>query len=151
MLSTTSEYALRALVQLARLPQGQPMLGRELSIKAEVPRTYLSKILLTLRTARLLEATRGTHGGYRLLRHPESIYLIEVVELFEVVHRQPRCVLANERECSSEHPCTAHAMLHEAREALMHALIGTTLQQIAYGDTDDAKERRLEGGNATPF
>ena len=62
MLSTTSEYALRALACLAGQPQGTDQLGRDLAKAAEIPANYLSKILLALRNAELVDTTRGSGG-----------------------------------------------------------------------------------------
>jgi len=68
VLSSTSHYALRALGRLAQEPQGRSVLGRNLAREAHVPPQYLSKIMLMLRNAGLVDAARGTRGGYRLLR-----------------------------------------------------------------------------------
>ncbi len=51
MFSTTSEYALRALVQLSRQSAGVSVLGQDLAQRANIPPNYLSKILWTLRNA----------------------------------------------------------------------------------------------------
>ncbi len=82
MLSITSQYALRALSHLARQSDGS-VLGRELSQSVEIPANYLSKVLLVLRNAGLVDTTRGSGGGYRLGRPASEIRLIDVVELFE--------------------------------------------------------------------
>lgn len=73
MLTTTSEYALRALTHLTRLPKGGSMLGRQLAEGAGIPANYLSKILWTLGNAGIIDATRGNHGGYRLKRSAGEI------------------------------------------------------------------------------
>ncbi len=80
MLSATTRYALRALVNLAGMPEGKSLLGRDLSKIAGIPPNYLSKILWTLGSAGFIAATRGTHGGYRLQRRPEEVRLIDIVE-----------------------------------------------------------------------
>ena len=77
MFSTTCEYALRALVALARMPEGTAILGRDLAQQAEIPANYLSKILLALRNAGVLTTARGTGGGYRLRKSPGDIRLVE--------------------------------------------------------------------------
>ena len=64
MLTATSEYALRALVQLARLRNGDSILGRDLAKKARIPKNYLVKILVSLRNVGMVEAVRGQGGGY---------------------------------------------------------------------------------------
>src|SRR5512133_3347436 len=58
MLTATAEYALRALTQLARLSRNQVMLGRELATSTGIPPKYLAKVMLALRNAGLVLATR---------------------------------------------------------------------------------------------
>ena len=100
MLSTTSQYALRALCLLARR-SGASVLGRDLAQSVEIPANYLSKVLLSLRNAGLVETSRGSGGGYRLRKAPDKIYLIDVVELFEEISiTQPSCFLRSSRACS---------------------------------------------------
>ena len=136
MLSTTSQYALRALCLLAR-QSGVVVLGRDLAQSVEIPANYLSKVLLTLRNAGLVEATRGSGGGYRLRKSSDEIYLIDVVELFEEVSRtKPSCFLGRTRACSETTPCTAHSTLRGLLAAYLGFLISTPLSAIA-GRPDD--------------
>lgn len=137
MLSTTSEYALRALIHLARQPRGSAVLGRDLAHAAEIPANYLSKLLLTLRNAGLVDTTRGSGGGYRLRKSATETYLIDVVELFEEVSRdQPTCFLGHTRPCSDSTPCTAHSAWRDLQVAYMGFLVSTPLSAIA-GEHDD--------------
>src|SRR5947209_12494911 len=137
MLSTTSEYALRALAHLAHQPQGTALLGRDLARSVEIPANYLSKVLLTLRNAGLVEATRGSGGGYRLRKSSDEIYLIDVVELFEEVSRtKPSCFLGRTRACSETTPCTAHSTLRGLLAAYLAFLTSTPLSAIAGGPGD---------------
>src|SRR5215467_11935919 len=109
MLSTTTEYALRALSHLAR-QSGEAVLGRDLAESVEIPANYLSKVLVTLRNAGLVATTRGSGGGYRLGKPADEIRLIDVVELFEEISRtKPACFLRHTRACSETTPCNAHA------------------------------------------
>ena len=132
MLSTTSEYALRALACLAAQPPGTALLGRELAKAADVPANYLSKILLTLRNAELVDTTRGLAGGYRLRRRAEEIFLIDVVELFDGVSRsKPACFLRHEVPCSSETPCHAHNLWRDVQSRYLGFLLSTPLSALA--------------------
>lgn len=130
MLSTTSEYAIRALIHLASAPMNQAMLGRDLSKRADVPPTYLSKIMLVLRNAGYVNATRGTGGGYELGRHADKITLMEIVELFEGPCARPRCVLGL-GECSDQSPCSAHKYWKEVGRQYIDFLKTTTLADIS--------------------
>lgn len=131
MLSATCEYALRALVLLARENAGKPMLGKDLARQAEVPPNYLSKILNTLKRVGILGATRGTGGGYRLLRAPEEIRLIDVVEVFDSPMAKSMCVLGSTPECDDGAQCSAHAHWSDVRRVYVRFLESTTLASIA--------------------
>lgn len=131
MLSITSQYALRALSHLAR-QSGEAVLGRSLAQSVEIPANYLSKVLLTLRNAGLVDTTRGSGGGYRLGRSAKDIHLIDVVELFEEVPRtKPSCFFGRTRPCSETKPCTAHSTWKELQAAYLGFLVSTPLSAIA--------------------
>lgn len=131
MLTTTSQYALRALTHLARHDR-EPVLGRDLAQSGEIPENYLSKVLLTLRNAGLVNTTRGSGGGYRLGRSANEIYLIDVVELFEEISRtKPPCFLGRTRKCSDSTPCSAHSPWREVQVAYLKFLVSTSLSAIA--------------------
>lgn len=131
MVSTTAKHALRALVHLAGLPEGAALGGRTLSREANIPRNYLAKILWTLGSARLIDATRGTGGGYRLRRRPESIRLIEVVELFDKARSAHECFLDGTHRCSDETACAAHAVWRDVKASYVSFLENTTLASLA--------------------
>ncbi len=131
MFSTTTEYALRALVMLAQLPENEAILGRDLAKRADIPANYLSKILWALGGAGIIEATRGTKGGYRIHRNPEDVLLADVVELFEKGRANPHCILAGRELCSDQNPCSAHHAWREARAAYVNFLQTTTIADIA--------------------
>ena len=132
MLSTTSEYALRALAFLARTPRGQVVLGRDLAERTGIPSKYLAKVMLSLRHAGLVTATRGTGGGYSLMRMPESIHLMQVVEIFDGPAARPQCLLGMNSQCSEARPCSAHQAWRDVRRAYVDFLEGTTLREIAH-------------------
>jgi len=131
MLSTTSQYALRALCHLAAHP-GRAVLGRDLAQSVEIPANYLSKVLLTLRNAGLVDTHRGSGGGYRLRKPANEIRLIDVVELFEEISRTKlSCFLAHTRSCSDTTPCTAHSMWQRVMSSYLGFLTSTPLSAIA--------------------
>ena len=132
MLSTTSEYALRALARLAELSRDQAILGRDLARDAGVPQQYLAKIMLSLRNAGLVLATRGTGGGYMLLRPADAIHLIDVVSLFEGPTTWPHCLLRGGKQCNSKNPCAAHTHWGRVRDGYLEFLEHTTLEDISH-------------------
>jgi Rrf2 family transcriptional regulator, iron-sulfur cluster assembly transcription factor len=121
------------LVGLARVPDGDAVLGRELARTAQIPANYLSKILLALRNAGILTTARGTGGGYRLRKSAETIRLLDIVELFDGARAKPACLLGG-KSCSDEEPCPAHESWRDIRAAYVDFLESTTLAGIAKAD-----------------
>jgi Rrf2 family transcriptional regulator, iron-sulfur cluster assembly transcription factor len=148
MLSVTSKYALRALTHLAALPEGESMLGKDLSKRADIPANYLSKILWMLGSAGLIDATRGSRGGYRLRRKDDTIFLFEVVDLFDRTRIAPTCFLGEDRICSDEDACSAHALWREVRNVYTNFLQSTSLADIARAGPPVRK--RIEASKARP-
>lgn len=131
MLSVTSQYALRALAQLAKNRKHRSMLGKDLAEVAAIPPNYLAKILLSLKNAGVLGTARGSRGGYWLVRAPEQIKLIDIVEIFDQIPTPQPCVLGERDECSENDPCMAHARWHEIRKSYMDFLQATTIADLA--------------------
>jgi Rrf2 family protein len=142
MFSATSGYALRTLVCLAQLPKEASVPGRELSQQADVPANYMSKMLLTLRNAGIVSATRGSGGGYRLRGDALDVPLLKVVELFEGPRAKPACLLGQEYKCSDENPCSAHEAWRHVREAFLEFLETKTLADIAKEPLPERVRRR---------
>jgi len=140
MLSLTAEHALRALSELAALNEGQTVGGKELARKAEIPANYLAKILWSLGNAGMIDATRGSGGGYRLRRPAEQIRLADVVDLFDNQRWKSRCFMSCHRECSDADACKAHEGWREVREVYQRFLETTTIAEIAQ-DTLRKEER----------
>ncbi len=153
MLSHTAEYALRALVHLAALPAGKVILGKDLADRAAIPARYLSKILWVLGNAGIIDATRGSGGGYRLRRPAREIRLAEVVDLFDKARARPVCLLGWNPECSDAKPCPAHAAWKNVRDAYIRFLETTTIADIAHlpGDLCQAAEGSVPGAGKEGF
>lgn len=145
MLSVTSQYALRALAQLAKSPEQESMLGKELATKADIPPNYLAKILLSLKNAGMLGTARGSRGGYWLERAPDQIKLIDIVQIFDQMLEPQPCILGEKDECSCVEPCLAHQKWHDIRSAYMDFLASTTIADLAAKATPDVGDPELIG------
>lgn len=130
ILSATSQHAIRALAQLAQVPDGAFVLGRDLAVRAGIPANFLAKIMLTLRNAGVVDATRGQGGGYRLLKKPAEITLMQVVGLFDGIAARPSCFLGEKHPCTDEEACTAHAGWKSVCEAYLQFMRRTTIADI---------------------
>ena len=78
-MTTRTQYALRALYDLAYHRRGQAAQAREIAERQQIPLRYLEQILQALRKARLVEARRGPRGGYALARPPGEVSLADAL------------------------------------------------------------------------
>lgn len=82
-LTNKSEYALLAMVYLARQPAGEYISMEQIADAQHIPPRFLEQILLALVRARYLLSARGRSGGYILARPAREISLAELIRLFD--------------------------------------------------------------------
>lgn len=131
MVSSTIEYALRALSTLAERPAGQLQQGNELAADCDIPANYMSKILWTLGKAGIVEAVRGVGGGYRLARPARDIRLKAVFTALDGGDCQPHCLVNRQVACRDERPCSAHHAWRAVHRAYLDFLETMTLADIS--------------------
>ena len=79
-MSRTVEYAISAMAFLASQPTDELCEVRRIAAHTDVPLRFLSKILNTLRRGGLVQAARGTGGGYRLALSADQISLTSILQ-----------------------------------------------------------------------
>lgn len=82
-LTSRSEYALLALVYLARQKPETYVSVDSISKAQKIPAKFLEQIMLALKHGRYVQSIKGQHGGYRLVKTPDKITLADVIRLFD--------------------------------------------------------------------
>lgn len=82
-LSKKAEYALRAMIAMARADEGTNFSIQEIAHGEQIPLKFLEQILLTLKNGGLLRSKRGVGGGYQLLLPPNRIPLGTIINLID--------------------------------------------------------------------
>ena len=82
-LSRTVAYALQATMQLAVSESDAPVPCSQIAAKGEMPERFLLQVLRSLVNHGVLRSTRGVDGGYMLIRTPDEISLLDVIEAIE--------------------------------------------------------------------
>ena len=133
MLSGTAEYALSAVVHIARQRGDAPVTANELSNALAVPRNYISKVLHELVRAGVLKSTRGKRGGFRLAVKADELPLLRVVSLFDGIGERRRCLLGRP-ECSERNPCPVHYRWKAVAEEIARFFNETTVADVLAND-----------------
>lgn len=127
MFSQTVEYALRAVVFLA--DQSPSARTTEQIAKATlVPKAYLSKVLQGLRRAKIVTSKRGSGGGVTLVKSPDQLSILEVVNAVEPIVRIRECPLG--LKAHGVHLCPLHRRMDNAMATVEKAFRQTTLAEI---------------------
>lgn len=82
-ITAQEEYGLRCILQLAHYPPGEPVSVTEIAEKEGLSTDYVTKLLVLLRRAGLVESIRGVNGGYTLTKSPENILMIDVLQALD--------------------------------------------------------------------
>jgi Rrf2 family transcriptional regulator, cysteine metabolism repressor len=82
VITTKSAFAVRALAELARRGSGPVPIG-EIAARRDIPVPFLESLFVGLRRGGVLQSQRGVKGGYSFARGPETVTVLEVVELLE--------------------------------------------------------------------
>jgi Rrf2 family protein len=126
MLSATADYALRAILMLARAPAQGVLRADEIADAIGAPRNYLAKTLNVLAKVGLLTSARGPAGGFALAVSPATLTLATIIDLFDEPHRSPTCLLGA-RPCNAAAPCRAHRRWTDVTSARRAPLASTTI------------------------
>ena len=132
MLSKTSLHTMRAMVALARLPEGAYAGAAAIAQDIGAPQNYLGKLLRNLADEGLVESQKGLGGGFRLARGAHLITLLDVVEPIDHISRWSGCILGLSA-CSDVTPCAMHERWKAVRTAYLQMLSQTTLAELVAG------------------
>ena len=145
MISKTEEYALKAVVFMAKQGSERPCTVQEVARGTGIPANYLSKILHRLGQHGIAVSERGRNGGFRLSGSPEAVSLAEVIAPFGSSSDRRRCLLGR-RECSDENPCGAHERWTRVRATTAAFFADTTIADVidAGPDRDPSPQTRSE-------
>lgn len=139
-ISRKCEYALRALIAMAREPRSWQI--QEIAAREHIPEKFLEQIMTSLRRGGLLKSKRGIGGGYTMLRPASAITMGEVIRLIDGPIAPMPCAAPPQCEpCSCPEPATCAlrmAMIgvrEEIEAALDRRTIGDVMRLAPGGET----------------
>ena len=134
MLSQKARYALRALFVLAERRKPDLISIGEIAEKGPVPKKFLEQILLDLKRRGIVNSVRGKHGGYRLGRPADQIFLAEIIRTIDGPLALSPCAskTAYRRcdDCVDEKTCSMRKVLLDVRDATANILENRSIAGI---------------------
>jgi len=135
--STRVHYWLRAMTELARsYGDGRLVSIAEIARNEDLPLSYLEQLVGELRRARLVEGTRGVHGGYRLARPPAEMTVGEVYRVLEGEVAPVECTAEAylPGACPREAVCLSRSIWERVQRAVLDVLDATTLADLVLSE-----------------
>lgn len=129
-LSQKADYAVRMMVDLASLPDGQRTTVSEVANRQDVPLAFMAKIVAQLAAVGLVETRRGNGGWVALGRKARDITFLQIVEAVDGLIAFTRCTFEPTR-CPRSGRCAVHSVWEKAQYQLRELLANTLLSDIA--------------------
>lgn len=131
-MSAKAEYAVRAMVELATVGEGDLLKTDDLAKAQGIPAQFLVDILSDLRTDRLVRSHRGRDGGYELARPADAISIADVLRCIDGPLASVRDIGLGDLPYSG--PTAALTDVWRALRASMRSVLEeTTLADVASG------------------
>jgi Rrf2 family protein len=142
-----SDYALRALIEIARRSDGNPVSAEEIGKLQDIPHGFLQAILADLRRAGVLVAQRGQSGGWRMNKDADAVTVADVIRavdgpLVSIYGLRPESVEYNDSAAVLQHVWIA------SRHSLRDVLEKVTVRQLADGKLPRAVSSRTSDTDA---
>ncbi len=126
-LSKKGEYALRAMIALARKGDAA-MTITQVAVSQDLPKKFLEQILLALKSAGLVKSKAGPRGGYELACDPRLISVGRILSAVEepLSHDRPQ-----EGSAENMAPSGVLVLMEDIRVYVRNKLETVSLQEMA--------------------
>jgi len=145
--SAKSDYALRALIEMAGRADGRAVSAEELGRLQDIPHGFLQAILADLRRAGVVMSQRGQSGGWRMGRPASEVSVADVIRavdgpLVSVYGLRPEAVSYNDSADVLQHVWIA------ARSSLREVFEEVSIQQLSDAQLPAAVTKRTADEDA---
>jgi Rrf2 family transcriptional regulator, cysteine metabolism repressor len=132
-LSKKVEYALIAMMDLAKNSETDPITTKSLASTYQIPQELLGKVMQSLTKNGLLNSVQGVKGGYILGDDPEKIKLMQIIEVLEGPISFTSCGYQDELDdcsCDLFSTCTIKSPMEIIQNELEKYFSGISLKDL---------------------
>jgi Rrf2 family protein len=145
--SAKSDYALRALIEIAGRSDAKPVSAEELGKAQEIPHGFLQAILADLRRAGIVMSQRGQSGGWRMARDAAEVTVADVIRAVD----GPLVSVYGLRPEAVKYTGSAEVLQHvwiAARSSLRDVFEAVTIEALANRSLPEDVEARTRDVDA---
>ncbi|WP_026260145.1 RrF2 family transcriptional regulator [Segetibacter koreensis] len=130
MFSKTCEYAIRAMIFIARRTKDGSKVGiKEIAKEIDAPEHFIAKILQELIKKELLQSLKGPTGGFYLNKNSLQCSLADIVKAIDGDKIFSGCGLGLDY-CSEIKPCPIHNEFKKVRKDIYDMLQSVKLDEL---------------------
>lgn len=132
MISTKGRYALRVMVDLAQQDPENFIPLKDIAGRQGISKKYLEIIVKELVKGKMLIASSGKGGGYKLCRKPTDYTVGEIIELLEGSLASVACLAKNAEPCPRSSECRTLPMWREFDKMVHDFFYGKALADLIF-------------------
>lgn len=120
-----TDYALRAMVHLARNYGGESISTRVIATREDISYQLACKLMQKMNEAGLATSTMGPKGGFALSKSPSQINILEIIQAVQGPLTVNKCL--SEEPCSRNNTCPLASTMKELQGYIVNFLSDATL------------------------
>lgn len=142
-LSTKGRYGLRAMIDLARYSEEEPVSINSIAARQDISERYLEQLVALLRKAGLVNSIRGATGGYILAKKANEISVGDVLRALEGSLEPVKCAAYySEDGCMAADGCVTKYVWQKINDSINDAVNHMMLDELVR----ESKSLNPEGG-----
>jgi Rrf2 family protein len=128
LITRDTDYALRALCAIAEYKEKKVSVS-ELNYRLKIPRAFLRKILQHLQKKGVLDSSRGSGGGFLLVKPIDKIFLVDLIEIFQGPLQLNECFF-KKMACPNTRSCTLKKKVDRIEKYVINQLKSINLASL---------------------
>lgn len=130
-LSTKGRYGLRAMIDLARYSEKEPVSISSVAARQEISEGYLEQMMSLLKRAGLVKSIRGAGGGYILAKDMREISVGDILRALEGNLEPVRCAaFYSEEGCMASEGCVTKYVWQKINESINQTVDEIKLDEL---------------------
>lgn len=130
-LSTKGRYGLRAMIDLARYSEEEPVSISSIAARQDISERYLEQLVGLLKRAGLVRSIRGATGGYVLTRSTGEISVGDVLRALEGSLEPVKCAaFYSEEGCTASDGCVTKYVWQKINESINETVDHMMLDEL---------------------
>lgn len=130
-LSTKGRYGLRAMIDLARYSEEEPVSISSIAARQGISERYLEQLVGLLKKAGLVSSIRGASGGYVLTRESGEISVGDVLRALEGSLEPVKCAaFYSEEGCTASDGCVTKYVWQKINDSINETVDKMMLDEL---------------------